>query len=243
MNTQTTIERLEKLKLKGMSSVYQAVTTLPIDQQPSLDALIARMVDAEMQERVDRRTALYLKTSKLRYNATMEEIHCSVERNINKEQLMDLAECRFIKRGENLLVTGSTGCGKSFLACAVGKQACYMGYRTLYLPMSRFVERMAQSKIDGSFIKLINNIERHDLIILDDFGLQPLDSTTRLALLQILEDRFERKSVIVTSQLPVSAWYEYIGEPTLADAIMDRLISGAKRIELKGASMRVKNQK
>lgn len=243
MNTQITIERLERLKLKGMSRVYGSIIQLPIDQQPSLDSLVARMVDAEIQERVDRRTALYLKTSKLRYDAVLEDIHCSVERNISREQLLDFAECSFLKRGENLLITGATGCGKSYLACAIGKQACYMGHRTLYLPMSRFVERLSKSKIDGTFIKLLNTIERHDLIILDDFGLQPLDSMTRLGLLQILEDRFERKSVIVTSQLPISKWHEYISEPTLADAILDRLVSGAHRIELKGASMRMKNQK
>ncbi|MFR8803987.1 MAG: ATP-binding protein [Anaerovoracaceae bacterium] len=124
-----------------------------------------------------------------------------------------------------------------------GRQACFMGHRVEYFPMNKFVERIALAKLDGSLLKVINHIERNDLVIFDDFGLQPLDNNSRLALLQILEDCYQRKSVIVTSQLPVSKWYDYINEPTLADAIMDRLTANAVRIELKGDSMRRKNQK
>ena len=141
--------------------------------------------------------------------------------------LLELMDCTFIDRAENLLIDGRTGCGKSFLACAIGRQACFMGHRVEYFSMNKFIERIALAKLDGSLLKVINRIEKNDLVIFDDFGLQP----------------YQRKSVIVTSQLPVSKWYDYINEPTLADAIMDRLTANAVRVELKGDSMRRKNQK
>jgi DNA replication protein DnaC len=153
---------------------------------------------------------------------------------------MRLADGMFIDRAENILITGATGCGKSYLACALGRQACSLGYRVIYFGMNRFLEKIAQSKLDGTFIKMLNQIEKTHLLILDDFGLTPLDSISRLALLQVLEDRYERRSVIITSQLPVIKWYDFIGEPTLADAIMDRLAGNAHRIELKGESLRKK---
>ena len=243
MNTQETILQLENLKLRGMSECYKGLQNIPVTQWPTLDTFVAHLAEAELQYRNHKRTEMYLKTSKLRYNAVMEDIICSEERNLTKTTLLKLMDCSFINRAENLLIEGKTGCGKSFLACAIGRQACYMGYRVEYFSMNKFIERIALAKLDGSLLKVINRIEKNDIVILDDFGLQPLDNNSRLALLQILEDCYQRKSVIITSQLPVAKWYDYINEPTLADAIMDRLTANALRIELKGDSMRRKIQK
>ena len=243
MNTQETIIQLKELKLKGMAASLEVVMTLPVQNRPTLELAIARMVEAEQQDRRDRKTEMYLKTSRLRYTALLEDVICGADRNFTKEDLAALSDCSFIRRHENLLIQGKCGCGKSFLACALGRQACILGYRTAYLNMNSFVEKVAISKLDGSFLKMITSLEKNDLIILDDFGLQPMDMNTRLALLQILEERYERKSVIIASQLPIAKWYDYIGDATLADAIMDRLVANANKIELKGESMRQRKKK
>lgn len=238
MNKQTTLDQLQDMKLGGMMRAYQAILSLPLHEQPTLDVAIARLAEAELLHRKSRKTELYLKLSKLRYNAVLEQVHCSPSRNLSKEALLSLAECSFIDRSENLLITGPTGCGKSFLACAIGRQACSLGYKSIYLGMNRFLEKVTQSKLDGTYIKFLSQIEKTQLLIIDDWGLYPLDINSRLALLQVLEDRYAKRSTIITSQLPVAAWYEYINEPTLADAIMDRLSGNAQRIELKGESLR-----
>lgn len=240
MNTQITLDHLSELKLDGMARAYQAVLSMPMQDQPSLNQFMARLAESEIQHRTQKKTEMFLLQSKLRYNAVLEQVYCNTNRNLSRENLLAIADCSFIERSENLLITGATGCGKSFLACAIGRQACTFGYRTLYFGINRFLEKISSSKLDGSFIKLLNQIEKTHLLILDDFGLHPLDTVTRLALLQILEDRYGKKSVIITSQLPIAKWYEYIGESTIADAIMDRLAVNAHRIDLKGESLRKK---
>lgn len=201
---------------------------------------MARLAEAELQERATKRTAMFLKQSKLRYDAVLEHVHCNAERNLTSDKLMAVADCGFIDRAENILITGATGNGKSYLACALGRQACTLGYRTLYFGINRFLEKISLAKLDGTYIKLLNQIEKTDLIIIDDFGLHPLDGTTRRALLQILEDRYGLKSSIIVSQLPIADWYQYIGESTISDAIMDRLSGNAHRFELDGDSLRKK---
>jgi DNA replication protein DnaC len=241
MNTQITLDHLGQLKLHGMARAYEAVLSMPVQDQPSINQFMARMTEAEILDRTQKRTGKFLLQSKLRYNAVLEQVHCNTNRNLSQEKLMMVADCSFIERAENLLITGATGCGKSFLACAIGRQACSFGYRTLYFGINRFLEKISNSKLDGSFVKLLNQIEKTHLLILDDFGLHPLDGITRLALLQMLEDRYGKKSIIITSQLPIAKWYAYIGESTIADAIMDRLSVNAHRFELKGESLRKKN--
>ena len=148
MNTQETILQLEGLKLKGMAECYKALQSMPVHQWPTLDTFIARLAEAEQQYRNRRRTEMYLKTSKLRYNAVMEDVICSEDRNLNKEMLLKLMDCTFIDRAENLLIDGRTGCGKSFLACAIGRQACFMGHRVEYFSMNKFIERIVHIPVD-----------------------------------------------------------------------------------------------
>jgi DNA replication protein DnaC len=241
INTNQTLEQLEQLKLHGMVQAYTATLALPSHELPTAHELMARLVDAEKQSRTVQRTQMYLKLSNLRYDAILEQLNCSPARNLTRDQILALADCSFIQRAENILITGSTGCGKSYLACAIGRQACSLGFKVLYLGMNRFAEKLALAKLDGSYIKLLNQIEKIPLIILDDFGLTPLENSTKITLLQLLEDRYGRRSTIITSQLPVNKWHQYINEPTLADAIMDRLSGSAHRFELKGESLRKKH--
>lgn len=238
MNTQHTLDQLHQLKLKGMAQAYEALLAMPVHEQLSLHQAIARLTEAELQSKTQQRTQMYLRLSKLRYNAVIEQVHCSAARNITNEQLASLADCSFINRSENILITGPTGSGKSYLACALGRQACIIGYRVLYMGMTRLLEKIGQARLDGTYVKMLNQIEKVHLIIMDDFGLQSMDNNVKLTLLQMLEDRYGRRATIITSQLPIKSWYEYLSEPTLADAIMDRLSAHAHRIELKGESLR-----
>jgi len=240
MNTQITLDQLKQLKLHGMADVYQAVLSLPVQEQPTIHQFITRLTEAETQHRIHLRTQNYLRKSKLRYNAVLEQVYCNAARNLTQDHLMSIADCGFIERSENILITGATGSGKSYLACAIGRQACSFGYKTLYLGMTRFLEKISQSKLEGTYIKMLNQVEKTHLLILDDFGLHPMDNITRLALLQMLEDRYGNKSTLIVSQLPVDKWYQYIGESTIADAIMDRLAGNAHRFDLKGESLRKK---
>lgn len=243
MNTTQTLQQMQQLRLQGMYHAYRSQLELPMDQQLDGHDLIAHLLQSEELNRTNEKSAYYLKLAKLRLPASVEQIECSAARNLTKQQLATLAEGRYLEQAENILITGATGCGKSFLACALGHQACMQGYKTTYLNMNRLIERVTLSKLDGSYIKLLNHLERQTLIILDDFGLQNLGQDVRLTLLQLLEDRYGKKSMIITSQLPVSKWYEYINDPTLADAILDRLTANANRIELKGESLRRKKSK
>lgn len=240
MNTTQTLEQMQQLRLKGMFQAYKSQLELPMNQQLEGHELIGHLIQSEQLNRYNEKTACYLKLARLRLPATTERIECSASRNLSKQQLAVLAEGTYLGNGENILITGATGCGKSFLACALGHQACLQGYKTTYLNMNRLIEKVTLSKLDGSYIKLLNHLEKQILIILDDFGLQPLSQEIRLTLLQLLEERYGKKSIIITSQLPVAKWYEYINDPTLADAIMDRLAANACRIELKGESRRRK---
>lgn len=240
MNTQSSLEQLQQLKMHGMHNRYKAILEMPVHQQPQdMHALVALLIMAEKEHRNQQRSNRYLRRSKLRYDAVPEEIKCTPERNLSKDTMALLADGAYIRKGKNILITGATGCGKSYLACALGRQACEQGYSSLFLRMNTFIDEIAAAQLDGTVRKRVKQIERINLLILDDFGLKPLDNATRLILLDILEDRYKKAATIITSQLPIAKWYETIGEnPTAADAIMDRLTSNAHRIELKGTSMR-----
>jgi DNA replication protein DnaC len=240
MNTTQTLEQMKELRLLGMYHAYKNQLELPMDQQLESHDLVADITQSEVLNRSNEKTIYYLKLAKLRILATVEQVQCSAARNFSKQQLAILSEGQHLQKGHNVLLVGPTGCGKTFLACALGHQACLQGYKTAYFNMNRLIEKVTLSKLDGSYIKFLNYLERQTLIILDDFGLQPLSQEIRLTILQLLEDRYGRKSILIASQLPVAKWYEYINDPTLADAIMDRMTAEATRIELKGESMRRK---
>lgn len=238
MNTSQTLQQLQSLRLSGMHEHYKEVLTLPANQHPGGHELLALLVQAEEQSRANRKTERYVKLARFRYQAGLSSIDITPERGLEKSTLGALSDCSFVNKGENILITGATGCGKSFLATAIGQQACSLGYKVLYISMPQLADQLIMSVADASRIKFMTKLAKPHVLILDDFGITPVDDMLRIALLQILEDRYDRKAIIITSQLPFSTWYEYLGEPTLADAIMDRLAAGAHKLELKGDSLR-----
>jgi DNA replication protein DnaC len=240
MNTHATLEQMKQLRFNGMAEAYHEQLQQPLHQQLDGHELVAHLIQSEQLSRQQEKTAYFLRLAKLRLPAIPEQVTCSASRNLTKQQLATLLQGQYLKDGDTILITGSTGCGKSYLACALGYQACQQGYRTSYLNMNRFIEKVTLAKLDGTYIKLLNYLERQTLIILDDFGLQPLTLEMKLALLQVIEERHGKRSTIITSQLPVASWHQYLNEPTVADAIMDRLTAREHRIDLQGESLRRK---
>jgi len=228
------------MKLAGMLRSYQAMRESRLHQELTHDEFLSALIQSEWEHREHHKISRRLNTARFRYTASMEELHFAADRNMDKTQLLRLADCAFIEQKENVLITGATGVGKSYLASALGHQACHRGYKVLYFNTQKLFPKLKMLKADGSYAREVAKIERADLIILDDFGLVPMDSAARMMLLEIIEDRHGRKSTIISSQLPVAKWYEVIGESTVADAILDRMTHTAHRIELKGQSMRKK---
>lgn len=234
----TIFNKMSQMKFYGMQQAYQ--TLLDSKQHHSLtsDEVLSMLIQAEWEDRENRKVNRYLRTARFRYPASIEEVNFTANRGLDKAQLLRLADCSFIKKKDNVLITGPTGVGKSYLASALGHQACLQGYKTLYFNTQKLFPQLNIFKADGSYLKQVSKIEKHDLLILDDFGLQPLDNNSRMMLLEIIEDRHGRKSTIISSQLPVAKWYEIIGDSTVADAILDRMVNAAHRVELKGESLR-----
>jgi DNA replication protein DnaC len=241
MNTNT-LDKLRKLKFFGMFHAFKSSIETGKTNDYTADELLAHLVDIEWEYRQNRRIDRQLLYARFRYKASVEEIHYHAERSIDRNQVMRLADCSFIDRNENLLITGSTGIGKSYVASAIGHQACILGYKVFYASTPKLFAKLKMAKADGSYMKELTRIERQQLLILDDFGIQPFDAQNRAALMEIIEDRHGKTSLIITSQLPVSKWHEVIGEKTIADAILDRIVHDAHRIELAGESMRKKRK-
>ena len=235
MNNSITTGILRELGLHGMAEEFSCIIMLPIQRRPSLDAAVAKMAEAEQLFRKKAKSEKLLKAARLRMKAFIEDVECSIARNLTEAEL---AECSFITRGEFLIIIGKTGCGKSYLANALARQSCLNGLKTIYLNMNSFVDEIAQARLDGTYQKLIARLNRNDLIVLDDFGLQPMNQDTRLALFQLLEERYGEKSVIIASQLPLDKWYSYLADSTTADAIMDRIVNNSTIVSLMGDSMR-----
>ena len=236
---QDTLEKMKLLKFYGMHRAFS--TTLEAGSASyTNDELIAYLIDAEFDDKENRKIERLITTAKFRYRAFMEEITTSSVRNIDKNAIGRLSSCDFIRQKQNILVTGSTGVGKSFIASAIGYKACMNGYKVMYFNINKLFSKLKMAKGDGTYLKEIDRIEKQDLIILDDFGLQALDNLKRQDFMEIIEDRHGKRSTIIASQLPVGAWHEVIGEQTIADAILDRMVHNSLRIELKGESLRKK---
>jgi DNA replication protein DnaC len=237
---EVTLTRMKQMKLYGMHGAFKTAIETGKTDDYSQDQFVSMLTDAEWDDKNNRKITRAIKNARFHYKASIEDIVYEEARNIDRTKLLRLAECDFITRNENVLITGSTGAGKSYIATALGYQACMQSFRVGYYNTTKLFAKLKIAKADGSYLRELAKIQRQHLIILDDFGLQPLDSQNRITLLEIIEDRNNTGSVIVTSQVPVKAWYEIIGERTVADAILDRLIHKAHRLELAGESMRRK---
>tara|TARA_B110001454_G_C12686501_1_gene420397 strand:- start:149 stop:889 length:741 start_codon:yes stop_codon:yes gene_type:complete len=240
MLLEQTMERLRELKLYGViAALEQQINTIE-SHQLSFEERLSLLIDREIMDRGNRRITDLLRRARLRHLACIEDIDYQHPRGLEKSKMAALISCDFIRHHQNLLITGPTGCGKSWLACAIGQQACRQRMTVRYIRMAKLLEELRISHADGTYIKWLNHLAKFELLILDDFGLDPLNRQDQLDLLELIEDRYQLKSTLITSQLPIKHWHDYIGEPTIADAIMDRLISQSHQLELKltGDSMR-----
>lgn len=240
MNNNSTLEKMRKMKFYGMLRTFTMNLEAGNTEKYTPDEMIAHLIASEWDDRHNRSIQRHIANARFRYHSSIEQIQYGQQRKLNKNQIERLAGCDFISKHENILISGSTGTGKSYIASAIGHQACLLGYKTLYFNTSKLFSVLKMAKGDGSYTKEINRIEKQQLLILDDFGIQPLDALNRSALMEIIEDRHGKSSVIITAQVPVSKWHDVIGETTIADAIMDRIVHGAHRIDLTGESMRKK---
>lgn len=239
-NINMSIGKLTDMKLFGMARAYQSMIEVGSNMDLTLDEAITHLIDREWDDKHNRRLDRLVKAAKFRYQASLEDLDFTLDRNLDKNQILRLSDCSWIKRGEDILVTGPTGAGKSYIGSAFGYQACQFGSTVGYYSASRLFREIDMAKAEGTYLKYLNKVMKNSVIILDDFGLESLDLTARMALLEILEDRHNRKSTIIVSQMPVALWHEIIGDPTIADAIMDRIAFKSHRIELNGESVRKK---
>jgi DNA replication protein DnaC len=240
MLTQPTIEKLNSMKLTAMAKAFSDQMQCPDITQLSFEERFGLIVDHQMTDLENRRMQSRLKKAKLRLPASLEDLDFKQGRGLDRSTVMSLALNQWVMSHHNILVTGPTGAGKSYLACALAQKACRDGYATLYQRVPRLLQEIAVSRLDGRYAKLIAPITRCEVLILDDLLISPLTREEQRELLEIVEERYDRKATIVTSQLPVKAWHDAMQDPTLADAILDRLVHNSYKLELKGESMRRK---
>lgn len=240
MNNHTTIEKMKQLRLKGMAQIHYAAVNEKMYADYSTDEYTALLVDHEWEERMRRKITNMIYRANFKLSASIRDIDYTAKRNLERNTLERLLTLDFIKQHQNIIITGPTGVGKSYLAQAIGNHACTMLYRTAYYNTARLMDQLRNSRVDGSYLKVMKRIKRSQLLILDDFGLSPFDNQTRQAMMDLIEDRHDQASTIIASQIPVSGWYELIGESTIADAILDRIVNSSHRINLEGESLRKK---
>lgn len=240
MNNYQTIEKLRTLYLSGMVNIHQQHIHDNLYSDYTLDQYLSLLADEETDLRQTNKVKRLLKQAKFETVAAIEDIDFHTQRKLDKNQYNNLLSLKFIRSNENIILTGPTGMGKSYLAQAIGVQACKNNHKVRYAQTSKLLNQLKLSKLDGTYLKELKKISTIELLILDDFGLQSLDTQMREALLNIVQDRHQKKSTIIVSQIPVSKWYELIGEATIADAILDRLVHSSHRINLQGESYRKK---
>jgi len=237
-----TLEKLHTLRLSGMLKALEEQMQMPDSAALGFEERLGLLADRELTERENRRLTTRLRKARFRQAAMIEDIDWRHRRGLDKSLMLSLSNCRWIREHRNCLITGPTGVGKSYLACALGQKACREDYTVLYFRLPRLWRELAIARGDGRYQKMLAGFAKTDLLILDDWGMARLNEEQRHDLLEILEDRYDRRSTLVTGQLPVGHWHEVIGDPTLADAILDRLIHNAYKIALKGESMRKKQK-
>jgi DNA replication protein DnaC len=238
MNNENILEQMRALKMSGMQEALLEQINQPKHTNLSFEERLGLLLDRELLLRENKRISNLQRRAKFRQEASIEDICYKSKRGLEKSKVMALAKCDFVKHHQNILITGATGCGKTYLACAISNQACRLGYKARYLLLTRFLDEMSMSHADGSYSQLMIQLHKYDVLILDDFGLSAINAKQRHDLFNLIEDRYQLKSTIITSQFPVSKWHEYLGEPTIADAILDRMAENAHRIELDGDSLR-----
>lgn len=235
---QETLERMRQMRLLGMYNAFKTSLEAFSTDSMTTDQFISWLVCNEWDDHRNRLVERLVRQASFRYKSSVEEVNFSVERGLDKNQFRRLAELTFIREHKDLFITGSTGTGKSYLATALGYEACQKGLKVLYASTNRLMGLLKMAKAKGNILQELKKIERTDLLILDDFGMQPFDAQSRMNLMDVIEDRYGKKSTIITSQIPVRDWYDVIGDKTMADAIMDRVVHQAIRIELFGESLR-----
>ena len=233
-----TLDKLHALKLTGMAAALADQSATPDITELTFEERLGLLVDREMTERDNRRMSSRLRRAKLRHNAILEDLDYRNSRGLDKGLVQSLAGCQWVKEHLNVLITGPTGVGKTWLACALAHKACREGYTAQYVRLTRLLRELTIAKGDGQYSKLLASLAKVDVLILDDWGLMKLSAENRRDLLEVLEDRHGRRSTIATSQLPIEEWHGVIGDATLADAILDRLVHNAYKINLRGESMR-----
>jgi len=238
MNNNTTIEKLRQMKLLGMAEAHYGNMQLSNSQEYTIDQYLAMLVDQEWEYRQERKIAGLKKKAKFKIQASIRDVDYSHPRELDRNLFDRLATLDFIKKSENVIITGPTGIGKSWMAQALGMHACHMLYKTLYFNTARLMDETKLGKLQGTYVSFLKKIQNTQLLILDDFGLTPFDREQRQALLDIVEHKYDQASIIFTSQIPVQDWHGLIGESTIADAILDRIVYSSHRIELNGGSMR-----
>ena len=238
MNNNQTIEKLKQMRLGAMAQLHLQHIKDNRIENTTADEYLALLIDHQWEDRQNRKIERLLKQARFKQEANLADVNYTQNRNLDKNMFTRLGTLDFISRKENIIFTGASGVGKSYLAQAIGHQGCMMEYKTIYTNTARLFKKLKLSKVDGTYLKELGKLIKADVLILDDFGLQSFDNHARETLMDIIDDRYNKASTIISSQIPVSAWYDIIGEGTIADAILDRIVNSSHRIDLKGESLR-----